>query len=204
MLQAPFDWVIRKIDYMPWDNLTNDTDKYVYIENPDLLEITVMLDQIDIVKVNMWDKAIVTFDTYKSIPVNAKISLIDTTPTKTSWVVYYEVKLILDDESFDKKILSWMTANIEIINEYKENILVIKSLLVQDLNWKKIVTVDKDWKQETVKIEIWISSWWMVEVISWLYIWDKLIEKEFTISSETKKDTNAWLFSVPAGRWMGK
>ena len=50
-LIAPFDWVVRKIDYMVWDNLSTDTWKFVYIENPNLLEITVMLDQIDIVSV---------------------------------------------------------------------------------------------------------------------------------------------------------
>jgi len=66
VLESPFDWVIRKIDYMPWDNLTNDTDKYVYIENPNLLEISVMLDQIDITKVDLNSKAIIKFDAYIS------------------------------------------------------------------------------------------------------------------------------------------
>jgi hypothetical protein len=50
--------------------------------------------------------AIVTFDSYATIPVNAKISNIDTTPVKNSGVVSYEVKIILDDPNFDKKVLS--------------------------------------------------------------------------------------------------
>jgi hypothetical protein len=36
---------------MVGDNLRNDTNKYVYLENPNLVEITVRLDQIDIVNV---------------------------------------------------------------------------------------------------------------------------------------------------------
>ena len=44
MLQAPFDWLIISIDCMPWDNLQDSNDKYVYIENPNSLEVSVMLD----------------------------------------------------------------------------------------------------------------------------------------------------------------
>jgi hypothetical protein len=33
--------------------LTTDNEKYVYIENPNLLEIKVMLDQVDIAKVQV-------------------------------------------------------------------------------------------------------------------------------------------------------
>ena len=200
VLKAPFDWIIRMIDYMPWDNLTNDTSKYVYIENPNLLEITVMLDQIDIVKVRQWDKAIITFDAYKNTPVAWKINLIDITPTKTSGVVYYQVKLILDDPEFDKKVLSWMTANIEIITESKDDIILVKTSVIQNNNWKKIVIVEKNWKWENVEIETWISSGWMTEVISWLNIWDKVFEKEFIITTE-KETPNTWLFSVPSRRW---
>jgi len=43
-----------------------------------------MLDQIDIVTVELEQEAIVTFDTYSTVPVNAKISSIDTTPVQSS------------------------------------------------------------------------------------------------------------------------
>ncbi len=131
-LEAPFNWVVRKIDYMVWDNITNDTDKYVYIENPDLLEITVKLDQIDITKVKLNWQANIVFDAYSSITVNAIISSIDTQPIETSWVVSYEVKLVLDDSNFDKKVLSWMSANVEIIVESKENIPLVKTSAISE------------------------------------------------------------------------
>jgi hypothetical protein len=43
--------LVRKLDFQVGDNLTSDTEQYVYIENPDLLVVTVSLDQIDIVNV---------------------------------------------------------------------------------------------------------------------------------------------------------
>ncbi len=198
-LISPFDWVVRKIDYMVWDNLTNDTDKFVFIENPDLVEITVMLDQISIVDTKIWDKAIINFDAYKNLLVDWKISLIDTTPKKVSWVVYYEVKVILDDLDFDKKILSWMTANIEIITESKEDVLLVKTSAIQSKNWKKVVIIDDKWKQKIVEIKTWISSEWNTEVISWLSEWDIIYEKEFKI--EATEEQNWWLFNIP--KWWG-
>ncbi len=201
MLQAPFDWVIRKIDYMPWDNLTNDTNKYVYIENPNLLEISVMLDQIDIVTVELEQEAIVTFDTYSTVPVNAKISSIDTTPVQSSWVISYEVKLVLDDPDFDKKILSWMTANVEIITESKQNILVIKTSAITEKKWKNFLTIQSNWKQVETEVEIWIASSWITEIISWVKEWDIVIIKEFVATNSTKEEKSTTLFSTWRGWW---
>lgn len=198
-LISPFDWVVRKIDYMPWDNLTNDTDKYVYIENPELLEISVMLDQIDIVWVEIWDEAVVTFDSYANIPVKAKVSSIDTTPIQSSWVISYEVKVVLADEQFNKKVLSWMTASVEIITENKENVLTLKTSAITQKNWKSIVTIDNNWVQKEQEVELWISSNWMTEILSWLKEGDTVIIWEFKASSTTTKWSS--LFWTPPTWW---
>lgn len=205
ILTAPFDWVIRKSDYLPWDNLKDDNNKYVYIENPNLLEVNVMLDQIDIVNIELWGMAIVTFDSYASFPVNAKISNIDTTPVKSSWVVSYEVKIILDDPSFDKKVLSWMTADVEIINELKEDILLLKTSAITTIWDKKTVIVNKNWTQEQIEIEVWISWDGSTEIISWLKLWDQIIVWEFNIGTQEEEATT--LFETPTwwtGQWKGQ
>lgn len=56
-LEAPFEWVIKTIDYQVWDNILSDSDKSVYIENPNLLQISISLDQVDIINVELWNKA---------------------------------------------------------------------------------------------------------------------------------------------------
>gem|GEM_PF-3169198 len=63
-LEAPFEGVVRKIDFKIGDNLVSDDTKYVYLENPDLLEVSIMLDQIDIVKVKLDQKVEIEFDAY--------------------------------------------------------------------------------------------------------------------------------------------
>lgn len=202
ILTAPFDWVVRKIDYMVWDNLTTDTDKYVYIENPNLLEITVMLDQIDIVWVKLWMQATVTFDAYSTTPVNAVISSIDTTPTSTSWVVSYEVKIVLDDDSFTEKVLSWFSADVEIITESKEDILLLKTSAITEKDWKYYVNLIKDWKQVETEVEIGIASDWMTEIISWISEWDEVWLTTFVSTTSTQEETSTSLFSPPT--WWNK
>lgn len=200
-LIAPFDWVIRKIDYMVWDNLTNDTDKYVYIENPNLVEITVMLDQIDIVTVKNWQEATVTFDSFSNNPLPATISSIDTAPTQSSWVISYEVKLVLDDQEFNTNILSWMTANVEIITESRKNVVLLKTTAIKEKDWKNYVLLDENGVQVETNIEIWISSDWMTEIVSWLNEWDVVYVEQFVSTSTDAQETSTSLFWTPWGWW---
>lgn len=203
-LIAPFDGIVRKIDYMVGDNLTNDTDKYVYIENPNLLEISIMLDQIDITQVEMGDDAIITFDAYQTTPANGKVSSIDTTPIESSWVVSYEVKIIIADESFDKTVLSWMTADIEIITESKTDIVLLKSSAITEKNGKYFVSVLKNGTTEEREIETGIVSNGMTEIISGLEAGESVITKSFTSTTNTSEATQTTTLFWPwswAGRW---
>jgi len=65
-----------------------------------------MLDQIDINSVKVGQDAEITFDAYPTTPVKSLVSSKDTTPTQSSGVVSYEVKLIPNDASFTGTILS--------------------------------------------------------------------------------------------------
>lgn len=194
-LESPFDWVVRKIDYMVWDNLNNDTDKSVYIENPDMLQITVMLDQVDIAKVKVWTKAKVVFDAYSTEEADAVITWIDTTPTQSSWVTSYEVTLILNDEDFDKEILSWMTWDVEIITNQSENAIIVSSSAITTENDKSYVTIMNNWKGENVEVTTWMVSSWKTEITSWLSVWDKVIIINYSSStSSSSKTTSTSLF----------
>lgn len=200
-LEAPFDWIIRKIDYMVWDNLTTDTDKYVYIENPDLLEITVMLDQVDIWKVEVWTLAYVTFDAYPTLNVKAKISQIDTAPVQSSWVTSYTVTIILDDESFDKKVLSWMTADVEIVVSQVENAILVSTTAITTQDDKSYVTVNKNWKMQQVEITTGMSSDWKTQVLTWLSVWDNIVIKTYSATKATTEITTQSTSLFPTWWW---
>ena len=177
-LTAPFDWTIRKIDYMVWDKLTNSTDKYVYIENPDTMVITIMLDQIDITNVEVWQKAEITFDSYSDTKFNWHVYSIYTQPTSANWVVSYEVKIIIDDkDKIEKRLLSWMSADVEIFVASKENVLKLKSTAISTKeDWTKYVLIEENWERVEKIITTWIvGNDSTTEILSWLSEWDKVI-----------------------------
>ncbi len=196
-LIAPFDGVVRKVDYKVGDKITSDAEKYVYIENPNLLQIKVMLDQIDITKVKMWQEAITVFDAYPTLKVQSKIVAIDTTPVQSSGVVSYEVDLIIDDETFDKTVLSGMTANIEIQTASRKSVLTLKASAITEKDGKKYVTIDENGQEKQVEIITWLTSGGVTEIVSGLSKGDVVLVKTFKVSTTT---TSSGLFSPPTNR----
>ncbi len=188
-LEAPFEWVIKTIDYQVWDNILSDSDKSVYIENPNLLQISISLDQVDIINVELWNKAIVTFDAYPDDEVDAKVTKIDTTPTSTSWVVTYWVTITLNDEDFKKTILSWMTADIEIITSEKSWVLLVDSSAITTENDKSYLTISKNGKETKTEVVTGLVQDWETEILSGASSWDKVTIK--TISASTSTTTTS-------------
>lgn len=197
-LESPFDGVVRKIDYKVWDKLLSDSDKYVYIENPNLVEIPVSLDQVDIVKVNVGTKANITFDAYPTITITGVIHSIDYTPVKTSGVVTYTAYLIITDTKFDKKILSGMTADIEIVTQEKDNILTLSSSAITTEDNKYYVNLVKNRTTTKTQIETWLTSWGKTEIVSGLHLGDKVAIIDISSTTTSTKTTTTSLF------WAGR
>lgn len=190
-LTAPFDGIIRKVDYMVWDNLKNDTNKYIYIENPDLIEIIVKLDQVDVVNVEVWDEAKIIFDAYSETSVSAKVSLVDSTPISNAWVISYEVKLVLDDWIFEGKLFSGMTSSVEMVMKQKDDVLILVDEAILEENWKYLVYVEKNWIEEKREVQVWLSGDWISEIISGLNEWDKVVYEveEFELKINENMDS---------------
>jgi multidrug resistance efflux pump len=49
-LRAPFDGTLTKVDYQAGDVLGTNDEKHILIENPDILEVSIFADQVDITK----------------------------------------------------------------------------------------------------------------------------------------------------------
>ncbi|MDD5769726.1 MAG: efflux RND transporter periplasmic adaptor subunit [Candidatus Gracilibacteria bacterium] len=199
-LESPFDGIVRKIDYKVGDKLLSDSDKYVYIENPNLVQIPVSLDQVDIVKVEVGKKAIITFDAYPAIKVEGTISSIDYTPVKTSGVVSYTVYLVINDKTFDKKILSGMTADIEITSQQKDNILLLSTTAITTENDKYYVNLVKNGNTIKTEITTGLSSSGKTEIISGLNLGDQVSSADFTSTTSTTKSSSSSIFGISTNR----
>jgi len=180
-ITAPFDWVVRKIDFEVWDKLYASNPKFIYIENPDLIEISVQLDQIDIVNVEEWMPAEIEFDAYPGEIFYGTISDIDTKANITAWIVSYTVKIHI--EKWDYMILWWMTAKVKIIIDRQENAIQIPTTYIQNI-WEKNYV--KNSSGDLIEVELWLANDNMVEIVSGLNNWDQIIKE---VSKNSK-----WLF----------
>lgn len=138
-LVAPFDGVIRHIDYKVGDNLldTGDTE-YLTIENPTTVVVTIPLDQVDVIKVRVGLPATIIFDAVPGQTFQGTISEIDPTPITTSGVVSYNVEVSLPSPE-GLTILSGMTTTVTVETSRKDNVLAVPSLAVRYVNGKATV-----------------------------------------------------------------
>lgn len=187
IIEAPFDGVIRKIDFKVWDNIVADEQKYVYIENPNLIQITATLDQLDIVKVQVWQSVRVVFDAYPNSELTWTVEEVNSTPIESSWVTSYQVKITLDKWQY--KIYSWMSAKVYIIVNKKSDILTLPFSFVQKRNSRSFVTVSNNWKEEQREIVTGISTSNEIEIVSGVDEWEKVIRKITIPKSSTSTNT---------------
>lgn len=195
-LKAPFEWLVTKNEYQVWDNLWANDDKQIIIENPNILEVSIFADQVDITKLSKWQKAIITYDAFPWSEFKWEIIEIDSTPQDKDWVTKYEVKVFLKKEK--ESIFSWMNAYVNIVTQEKLWVLAIPfSALKTDQNsWEEYVTVlTKDNKKEKRKVKSWYSDWANVEILEWLKQWEKVLEIDY--------DSNYYKWEEFEQMWWG-
>ncbi|MDD2565731.1 MAG: efflux RND transporter periplasmic adaptor subunit [Candidatus Gracilibacteria bacterium] len=193
-LTAPFDGTIRKIDFQVGDNLTADEQKYIYIENPNLIEISATLDQLDIVKISIGQKAKIVFDSYLDKEFIGNISEKDSTPSKISGVTSYTIKITLDKG--DAEIYSSMTAKVSIIVEGKNDIIIIPTSYIETTSGVSYVIVKENGQEIKKEVAIGITDDANIEITEGLSKGDIIIKK---ITSTVKTSTTS-LFSPGGNR----
>lgn len=196
---APFDGTLRKIDFKVGDKIISSDEKYVYLENPNLVEVSILLDQIDVVNVKPGMMVEVELDAYPGETFEWVLGDIDSTPTTTNGVVSYTVKVAID--KWTKIMYSWMTASVKIIVENKENVIVIPTTYIQSLGDTKIV-LDKN--SNPINITVWSTDGTMTEIVSWVNVWT-IIQKTIkqTTKSSSSSSSSFWMPSMGWGMWWG-
>lgn len=151
-IEAPFDGVLRQIDFKVGDNLVSDDTKYVYIDNPNVLEISATLDQIDVAKVRTGQEVRIIFDSFSSVTFTGSVTQINSTPISTSGVTSYTIKIAMDKK--DHQIYSGMTAKLTITVSKKENVLVVPSEYVQTGSGKTTLLLQDSSSPRGKRVEV--------------------------------------------------
>ena len=185
---ANFDGVVTKINMQIWDSISSsrsnsDTDtKYIYVETPDLLEVKLEVDQIDIVKIGIGMNVEVYIDAFQGSVYTGVFSEIDTMPEGNS----YKAKVVFKKANAEDKIFGGMSANVKVILESEKGKVVVPNPAIADNEQgEKIVSLKKGDKWIDQVVETGISDDMNTVILSGVKAWD-------TIKGFYMNETSAW------------
>ena len=150
ILRAPMDGVIAKVNKKVGE-MVSSADATIEMISPHY-EIQVDIPETDVSKLLVGNSSTITLDAFgDDVKFSGKIISIDPASTEIQDVVYYKVKVALDET--DKLIKSGMTANVTVNTAFKENVLFVPTRSVLSGASGKYVRVLKDNKISEVVVK---------------------------------------------------
>ncbi|MDR0859744.1 MAG: HlyD family efflux transporter periplasmic adaptor subunit [Candidatus Peribacteria bacterium] len=156
-LTANFDGVITQMDIQVGDsidNSSNSTVKYLYVENNNVLEMTLSVEQVDIIKLKVGMEVVVYLDAYTSSTYQGLITEINTVPTSAGNLTTYEVTITFEKNTPDEVILAGMGGNAKIIMSQTKNVMVVPNQAISRKDGKNVVMLWKNnaWADQEIEI----------------------------------------------------
>jgi len=152
--------------------LADDSDPFVVILNNNTLFIEVNIEEADISKLIVGQKAYATFDALDELELEGEISFISlTSETSNNGIVTYLVRVIFENAS-DYQIREGMTAFVDFITSEVKDVLVVPVGAVKNVNGQpSIEKINNEW----VEVVTGFTDGKYVEVISGLSSDDKIL-----------------------------
>ncbi|MFZ3054520.1 MAG: HlyD family efflux transporter periplasmic adaptor subunit [Minisyncoccales bacterium] len=128
IIYAPIDGVVTKVNKKKGE-LINSSEIMIELLSPHY-EIKIDVPETDVVKVKVDDEATITLDALGSdVKFTGKVLAVDPASTEIQDVVYYKVKVAIDDNG-DETIKPGMTADVLIKTDNRDNVFSIPSRAV--------------------------------------------------------------------------
>ncbi len=139
-LISPIDGVIAMLNYKTGDIILSDSAKTMAtIINNDTLFIEANIEEADIGKLKVGDKAQVTFDAVEGVSLTGEISFISlTSETSSNGIVTYLVRVLLSNTGA-AQIREGMTATIDFVTSGVFGVLTVPVAAVHNIGGKPAV-----------------------------------------------------------------
>lgn len=197
-LIANFNGTVTEMNVQVGDTITssNSNDTYIYVENPNLIEITLNVEQTDILKLAIGNNVSINLDVFPDSIFSGKISEISTVPVTSNGLSTYTVKAMFEKPA-DKNILWWMTATVNFTISQKKNVVVVPNSAITSIN-NIYYVIMADSTQQQVKIGD--SDDIYTEITSWLAPGDSILSMKVSstdltnagVSSTTQNSEFPW------------
>lgn len=144
-IRAPFAGTIANFTLQRGDTVGTGTSIATLVGNDNIAELS--LNEVDAAKVQVGDKATLTFDAIEDLTATGEVASVSPIGTVSSGVVSYTVKVAFDAN--DARVKPGMTVNASIITETAQDVLTVPSSAVKTSNGTSYVLVVKNPPAET-------------------------------------------------------
>ena len=127
---APFSGTLSNVALKKTDQASSGTAIATLITDKQIAELS--LNEVDIAKISVGQKATLTFDAVPDLTIAGKVAEIDSVGTVSSGVVNYKVKISFGTN--DARVKPGMSVNATIITNVKQNILTVLNSAVKTQN----------------------------------------------------------------------
>ncbi|MFA6603359.1 MAG: HlyD family efflux transporter periplasmic adaptor subunit [Patescibacteria group bacterium] len=187
-IRAPFDGVIASVsDTAKKGSAVSSGAVLAVLVTPQKIA-TLTLNEIDIAKVKLGQKATVTFDAIEDLTMTGAVVEIDTLGTTTQGVVNYGVQVALDDQ--DERIKPGMSVSVAIVIDMRPDVLLAPNAAVKSSNGSRYVeilpgatevgTVTSTAAPERRSVEIGLANDTSTEILSGLKEGDIIVTRTVT------------------------
>lgn len=187
-LIAPFDGVVADLTIQVGQQSLASAQPIILVDLSGL-EAQVNISETDLPRIKLGETVQVTFDALTGQTFSAKVVEVAFVGTTTQGVVNYPVTIALDQpstaaaQSASQQIRPGMTANVAIVVEQRDNILLVPNRAVRTTGKQKIVNVVVDDKPTSVNVTLGMSGDTQSEVVSGLNEGDVVQVLQTTIST---------------------
>lgn len=126
-IRAPFDGIITKKGIKRGDSVGTGTIVGTLVTKQKLAVIS--LNEVDVSKINLGQKATITFDAIEGLTINGQVVEIDTIGTASQGVVTYNVKISFDTQ--DERVKAGMSMGASIITSVKTDVIVVPNSAIK-------------------------------------------------------------------------
>jgi multidrug efflux pump subunit AcrA (membrane-fusion protein) len=161
-IAAPFDGMIAAVNFSLGDSAGTGTA--MTLIDTTQLQVKVNLAEVDIAKVKVGQTAQMTLDALTGKTFNAKVLTIAPSATISQGVVNYPVTVSVIDN--DGSIKSGMTANLAIVVEQRDNVLLVPIRAIKTQGNQRTVTVVVDGNNVVQPVTIGMSNDTSAEITS--------------------------------------
>ena len=212
LVTAPISGIVGQVSVVKGQTINSGTTVATLVGNGAYADVT--LNEVDVAKIALGDKAAATFDAIDGLSLTGKVVSIDQIGTVSQGVVNYDVKIAFDTQ--DSRVKSGMSVAVTIATQIAQNTIEVPSSAVKSSGGVSyVLTVPTDTTVSTdatgttlataptqTTVTIGISDGTETQILSGLAVGDKVVTKTVTTSSAktTAATTTPSLFGSTSSR----